>query len=126
MNTTATSPAFEPPAGVAEDASTVQSEHFTLSSMILPAGGQGPLHLHAAAEEVFFILRGRVKLTAERNGDTWGTEASDRDLISWPFGANRGMVAIGDEEALMRVIGGTAKPTNPTFPPGHTLSNVER
>ena len=112
--------------GVAEDANTVPAEHFTFSTMILPAGAEGPLHLHTDAEEVFFILRGRVKLIAELNGETWEMEASDRDLISWPVGVYRGVVNIGDEEALMCVIVGTPKPTNPTYPPSHPLSKVKR
>lgn len=112
--------------GVAEDSNTVPAEHFTFSTMILPAGAEGPLHLHTDAEEVFFILRGRVKLIAELNGETWEMEASDRDLISWPVGVYRGVVNIGDEEALMCVIVGTPKPTNPTYPPGHPLSKVKR
>lgn len=112
--------------GVAEDANTVQAEHFTFSTMILPAGAEGPLHLHTDAEEVFFVLRGRVKLIAELNGETWEMEAGDRDLISWPVGVYRGVVNIGDEEALMCVIVGTPKPTNPTYPPSHPLSKVKR
>ena len=112
--------------GVAEDANTVPSEHFTFSTMILPAGAEGPLHRHTDAEEVFFVLRGRVKPIAELNGETWETEASDRDLISWPVGVYRGVVNIGDEEALMCVIVGTAKPTNPTYPPSHPLSRIKR
>ena len=78
------------------------------------------------AEEAFFVLRGRVKLVAELNGETWEMEASDRDLISWPVGVCRGVVNIGDEEALMCVIVGAPKPTNPTYPPGHPLSKVKR
>jgi len=112
--------------GVKEDANTVVSEHFTFSTMILPAGAEGPLHIHTDAEEVFFVLRGRVKLIAEFHGETWECEASDRDLISWPVGVYRGVVNIGDEEALMCVIVGTPKPTNPTYPPSHPLSKVKR
>ncbi len=112
--------------GVAEDANTVQSEHFTFSTMILPAGAEGPLHWHTDAEEVFFVMSGRVKLIAELNGETWEQEAGPRDLISWPVGVYRGVINIGDEEALMCVIVGTAKPTNPTYPPSHPLSKVKR
>ena len=112
--------------GVAMDANTVPAEHFTFSTMILPAGAEGPLHIHTDAEEVFFVLRGRVKLIAELNGETWEMEAGDRDLISWPVGVYRGVVNIGDEEALMCVIVGTPKPTNPTYPPTHPLSRVKR
>ena len=55
--------------GVASDENTVPAEHFTFSTMILPVGAEGPLHLHTDAEEVFFVLRGRVRLIAELNGD---------------------------------------------------------
>ena len=72
------------------------------------------------------VLRGRVKLIAEHNGETWDVEASDRDLIPWPVGVCRDVVNIGDEEALMRVIVGTPKPTNPTYPSAHALSTVKR
>lgn len=54
---------------VASDENTVPAEHFTFSTMILPVGAEGPLHLHTDAEEVFFVLRGRVRLMAELNGD---------------------------------------------------------
>jgi quercetin dioxygenase-like cupin family protein len=112
--------------GVKADANTVVAEHFTFSTMILPAGAEGPLHIHTDAEEVFFVLRGRVKLLAELNGETWECEASDRDLVSWPVGVYRGVINIGDEEALMCVIVGTPKPTNPTYPPSHPLSKIKR
>ena len=112
--------------GVKHDANTVQAEHFTFSTMILPAGAEGPLHIHEDAEEVFFVLRGRVKLIAELNGETWEMEAGERDLISWPVGVYRGVINIGDEEALMCVIVGTAKPLNPTYPPSHPLASVKR
>jgi len=112
--------------GVKEDSNTVVAEHFTFSTMILPAGAEGPLHIHTDAEEVFFVLRGRVKLIAELNGETWECEASDRDLISWPVGVYRGVINIGDEEALMCVIVGTPKPTNPTYPVDHPLFKVKR
>lgn len=112
--------------GVAHDSNTVQAEHFTFSTMILPAGAEGPLHLHEDAEEVFFVLRGKVRLIAELNGETWSMEAGDRDLISWPVGVYRGVQNIGDEEALMCVIVGSTKPETPTYPPDHPLAKIDR
>jgi len=94
--------------------------------MILPAGAEGPLHIHTDAEEVFFVLRGRVKLIAELNGETWEMEAGERDLISWPVGVYRGVINIGDEEALMCVMVGNPKPVTPTYPPSHPLAKVKR
>lgn len=112
--------------GVASDENTISAEHFTFSTMILPAGAEGPLHIHVDAEEVFFVLRGRVKLIAELNGQTWEAEAGERDLISWPVGVYRGVINIGDEEALMCVMIGSSKPVTPTYPPSHPLFKVKR
>jgi mannose-6-phosphate isomerase-like protein (cupin superfamily) len=112
--------------GVASDRNTVQAEHFTFSTMILPAGAEGPLHLHEDAEEVFFVLRGRVKLIAALNGESWEMEIGERDLISWPVGVYRGLVNIGDEEALVIVCVGSTQPETPTYPADHPLSKVKR
>ena len=112
--------------GVASDSNTIRAEHFTFSTMILPAGAEGPLHLHEDAEEVFFVLRGRVKLIAELNGETWEQEVGYRDLVSWPVGVYRGVINIGDEEALMCVIVGSTQPEVPSYPPDHPLSKVKR
>ena len=43
--------------GVAADQNTVPSEHFTFSTMILPAGAEGPLHVHDDVEEVLCPAR---------------------------------------------------------------------
>ena len=55
--------------GVSTDKNVIPSEHFTLSNMILPAGAEGPMHLHTDAEEVFFVLRGKVKVMVEKDGE---------------------------------------------------------
>ena len=44
--------------GVAADVNTVPAEHFTFSTMVIPAGHEGPPHLHTDVEEVFFLIRG--------------------------------------------------------------------
>ena len=51
--------------GVSGDTNSIAAEHFTFSTMILPAGHEGPLHIHYDVEEVFFVLRGTVKMIAE-------------------------------------------------------------
>lgn len=112
--------------GVASDANTVPSEHFTFSTMVLPPGCEGPLHVHDDVEEVFFMLRGRVRLFFEARGETWETELGERDLISVPPGVYRGLVNEWDEEALMCVMLGTSKPQIPTYPPDHPLASVKR
>lgn len=47
--------------GVANDTNTVQADHFTFSTMVLPSKCEGPLHLHDDVEEVFFMLKGRSR-----------------------------------------------------------------
>jgi quercetin dioxygenase-like cupin family protein len=113
--------------GVSDDANTVPAEHFTFSTMVLPAGCEGPLHLHTDAEEVFFILRGdRIRIMVEHKGERYDTMLGKRDLISVPAGVYRGLVNEGTEEALMCVIVGSLKPETPSYPPDHPLSKVKR
>jgi len=113
--------------GVAEDSNVVPAEHFTFSTMVLPAGCEGPLHLHTDAEEVFFILRGnKVRIMVEHLGKRHDVMMHERDLISVPPGVYRGLVNEGIEEALMLVIIGSTKPETPSYPPDHPLSQVKR
>jgi len=113
--------------GVANDANSVPAENFTFSTMVLPAGCEGPLHLHTDAEEVFFILRGeRVRIMVEHKGERCDTILGERDLISVPAGVYRGLVNEGADEALMIVIVGSVKPETPTYPPDHPLSKIKR
>lgn len=114
--------------GVSGDTSSIPAEHFTFSTMILPAGHEGPLHIHYDVEEVFFVLRGTVKMIAESQDGSqkWETIVRERDLISWPPGVYRGEINIGDEEALMLVMLGAAKPETPTYRPGDPLTKVKR
>ncbi len=113
--------------GVAADDNTVPAENFTFSTMVLPAGCEGPLHLHTDAEEIFFIMRGeRIRLMIEHNGELIETILGNRDLISVPPGVYRGLVNEGREEALMCVMIGSTKPETPTYPENHPLSKVKR
>jgi quercetin dioxygenase-like cupin family protein len=112
--------------GVSADANTVPSEHFTFSTMVLPAGCEGPMHVHVDVEEVFFMLRGRIRLTVEHEGETFETVLKERDLISVPPGLYRGLVNDGQEEALMCVMLGTPKPVTPTYPDDHPLAKIKR
>ncbi|MFL9824041.1 cupin domain-containing protein [Rhodoplanes sp. SY1] len=113
--------------GVAHDDNVVPAEHFTFSTMVLPAGCEGPLHLHTDAEEVFFVLRGRkLRFMVEHQGQRFEALLGERDLISVPPGMYRGLVNEGIEEALMLVIIGSTKPETPTYPEDHPLSKVKR
>jgi quercetin dioxygenase-like cupin family protein len=112
--------------GVSSDNTSVPAENFTFSTMIIPAGHEGPMHLHTDVEEIFFVIRGKVKVMCEKDGESWEVVVSDRDLISIPPGVYRGEVNIGDEDALMCVMLGAAKPMTPTYPPEHPLAKIKR
>jgi quercetin dioxygenase-like cupin family protein len=112
--------------GVKSDANVIPADHFTFSTMIIPAGHEGPSHLHVDAEEVFFVLRGKVKLTLEKDGEVYETILGDRDLVSIPPGVYRGEVNVGEEDALMCVMIGNPKPVTPTYPPDHPLAKIKR
>ena len=112
--------------GVDADGNAVPAEHFTFSTMVLPPGCEGPLHVHHDVEEVFFMLRGKLRLFFEKDGEKWETLLGERDLVSVPPGVYRGLVNEHDEEALMCVMLGSAKPTIPTYPPDHPLAKIER
>ena len=112
--------------GVAKDGNTVPSAHFTFSTMVIPAGGIGPMHMHYDVEEIFFVLRGRLKIICEKDGQKWEAELHERDLISVPPGVYREEHNIGDEEALMCVMLGSPKPITPVYPPNSPLANLKR
>ena len=112
--------------GVAADTNTVPAEHFTFSTMVIPAGHEGPSHLHTDVEEVFFIIRGKLKLVLEKDGERYETILTDRDLVSVPPGVYREEINIGDEDALMCVMLGAKKPITPTYPPEHPLAKIKR
>ncbi|KEY59248.1 cupin domain-containing protein [Serratia sp. DD3] len=112
--------------GVASDSNTVPAEHFTFSTMVLPAKCEGPLHLHADVEEVFFMLKGSITVMIRDGDEYYETTLKERDLISVPAGIYRGLFNHGEEEALMCVMLGTPKPEIPTYPADHPLSKVKR
>src|SRR5438105_6695143 len=112
--------------GVKSDSNVVPAEHFTFSTMLLPAGAEGPMHIHNDVEEIFFVLRGKVKETCEKDGETWETVLGERDLVSIPPGVYRGEINIGEEDALMCVMLGSNKPVTPTYPADHPLAKIKR
>jgi quercetin dioxygenase-like cupin family protein len=112
--------------GVSTDSNTIPSENFTFSTMIIPAGHEGPPHLHVDVEEVFFVLRGKLKLVLEKDGERYETILTDRDVVSVPPGVYREEINIGDEDALMCVMLGAQKPITPTYPPEHPLASIKR
>ncbi len=112
--------------GLTSDDNTVPSEHFTFSTMVLPPGCEGPMHVHADVEEVFFMLRCKIRLFLEQDGETWETEINERDLVSVPPGIYRGLLNHGQEEARRCVMLGATKPQTPTYPADHPLAKIKR
>ena len=112
--------------GVAADNSTIPAENFTFSTMVIPAGNEGPSHLHTDVEEVFFLIRGKLKLVLEKDGERFETILTDRDVVSVPPGVYREEINIGDEDALMCVMLGAKKPITPTYPAEHPLAKIKR
>jgi mannose-6-phosphate isomerase-like protein (cupin superfamily) len=112
--------------GVASDVNTVPSGHFTFSTMVIPAGNIGPLHIHYDVEEVFFVMRGKMKIVCEKDGQRWEAILNERDLVSVPPGVYREETNIGDEDALMCVMLGTPTPVTPTYPPDSPLAKIKR
>jgi len=112
--------------GVNKDSNTVPSAHFTFSTMVIPGGGIGPMHIHYDVEEIFFVLRGAMKVICEKDGQRWEATLGERDLISVPPGVYREEQNIGDEDALMCVMLGAPKPITPVYPPDSPLTQIKR
>jgi quercetin dioxygenase-like cupin family protein len=119
--------------GVASDNNTVPAEHFTFSTMVIPAGNEGPAHIHRDVEEIFFMLKGTMKVICELRAEDeitvmgrWETILKERDLISVPPGVYREEINIGDEDALMCVMLGSPSPVRPTYPPDSPLAGIKR
>jgi mannose-6-phosphate isomerase-like protein (cupin superfamily) len=112
--------------GVNKDTNTVPAAHFTFSTMVIPAGNIGPSHIHYDVEEIFFVMRGAMKVVCEKDGERWETIVGERDLISVPPGVYREEHNVGDEDALMCVMLGSPKPITPTYPPDSPLAKIKR
>ena len=112
--------------GMGTDNNTVPSEHFTFSTMVLPPGCEGPPHIHTDVEEVFFMLRGSIRLTIQDGDKKWESVLKERDLISVPPGVYRELINEGQEEALMCVMLGASKPVTPSYPADHPLASIKR
>jgi mannose-6-phosphate isomerase-like protein (cupin superfamily) len=112
--------------GVKSDVNVVPAGHFTFSTMVIPAGNVGPMHIHNDVEEIFFVMRGRMKVVCEKDGKRWEAVLGERDLISIPPGVYREEHNIGDEDALMCVMLGAAVPVTPTYPPDSPLAKIKR
>ncbi|MFM1653159.1 cupin domain-containing protein [Brevibacillus sp. B_LB10_24] len=107
-----------------DDMNVIQSEHFTLSNMILPPGAEGPLHLHTDVEEVFFVIRGKINALVQIGDTIHEIPLEERDCIWTPPGYYRGVRNVGDTEAIMAVMLGADKPKLPSYPEGSELEKI--
>ncbi len=112
--------------GVHDDPNILPAEHFTLSTMLLPAGCEGPVHKHHDVEEVFFVLQGQVTMIWEQDGVEVERVLGPRDLIFTPPGVYRGLRNDTEGDALMLVMLGAAKPQLPTYPEGSPMELMRK
>ena len=97
--------------GVEGDDNAVPAEHFTFSTMVLPAGCEGPLHLHTDAEEVFFVLRGNLMVFVEdEKGRRVTRNLGPWECISCPAGVIHGYQNESVEPVYFQVMLGRGRP----------------
>jgi quercetin dioxygenase-like cupin family protein len=112
--------------GVHDDPNIIPAAHFTLSTMLLPAGCEGPLHKHHDVEEVFFVIQGQVTIIWEEDGEEVERVLGPRDMIFCPPGMYRGLRNDTDGDALMLVMLGAAQPQLPTYPEGSPMEEMRK
>lgn len=92
------------------DGNYIPAEHFTLSIMFVPPGQGNAPHTHEV-EEVFFILRGKVKVFFEDGaGGRVETVLGPWDCVSCPANVIHGYENVGLEPAYLQVMLGKARP----------------
>ena len=92
------------------DGNYIPAEHFTLSIMFVPPGQGNAPHTHEV-EEVFFILRGKVKVFFEDGaGGRVETVLGTWDCVSCPANVIHGYENVGLEPAYLQVMLGKARP----------------
>lgn len=92
------------------DGNYIPAEHFTLSIMFVPPGQGNAPHSHEV-EEVFFILRGKVKVFFEDDaGGRVETTLGPWDCVSCPANVVHGYENVGLEPAYLQVMLGKARP----------------
>ena len=110
--------------GKHDDPNVLKAGHFTLSTMILPPGNEGPLHLHSDVEELFFVLEGTLTCIWSDGVRQIERTLGPRDLISIPAGVWRGVRNDGEKETAFLTMLGAQKPELPTYPEGSPLTEA--
>lgn len=110
--------------GKHDDPKIIKAGHFTLSTMIIPAGNVGPLHLHSDVEELFFVLEGELTCIWSDGNRQIERKLGPRDLIWIPAGIWRGVRNDGDKEVAFLTMLGAEKPELPSYPDGSPLTEA--
>ena len=110
--------------GAHDDPNIIKAGHFTLSTMILPAGHEGPLHLHTDVEELFFVLEGQLTCIWSDGKQQIERTLGPRDLVWIPAGIWRGVRNDGDKDTMFLTMLGAQKPELPSYPEGSPLSEA--
>jgi mannose-6-phosphate isomerase-like protein (cupin superfamily) len=105
-----------------KDVSVIPAQHFTLSVMFVPPGQGNAAHTHEV-EEVFFILRGKVRVFFEDGrGERVETVLGEWDCVSAPAQVIHGFENVGLEPAYLQVMLGKAQPDLMTYADPHLQS----
>ena len=110
--------------GAHDDPNIIQAGNFTLSTMILPPGNEGPLHLHTDVEEIFFVLEGSLTCIWSDQKTEVERTIGPRDMIWVPAGIWRGVRNDGAVEAVFLTLLGAKKPVLPDYPDGSPLAEA--
>jgi len=110
--------------GQHDDPNIIKAGHFTLSTMILPPGNEGPLHLHSDVEELFFVLEGTLTCIWGDGERQIERTLGPRDLVWIPAGIWRGVRNDGKTEVAFLTMLGAQKPELPSYPAGSPLSEA--
>ncbi|RZO10715.1 cupin domain-containing protein [Pseudomonas moorei] len=92
---------------------TVAPGNFIFVNILMPPGHGSPSHRHDEAEEVFYVLQGSVKIEVRSGDEYYEHVLGPGDLLSVPPGLYRREVNVGQEDALMCVVLGSAQPLPP-------------
>jgi mannose-6-phosphate isomerase-like protein (cupin superfamily) len=112
--------------GAHDDPNIIQAEHFTLSTMIVPPGNEGPLHLHTDVEEIFFVLEGTLTCIWGDGKSRIERTLGPRDMVWIPAGIWRGVRNDGPTDAVFLTLLGAQKPKLPDYPEGSPLTEARR
>lgn len=110
--------------GAHDDPNIIKAGHFTLSTMILPPGHEGPLHLHSDVEEVFFVIEGVLTCIWSDGASQTERTLRPRDLIWIPAGVWRGVRNDGGSDAVFLTLLGAQRPELPAYPEGSPLTEA--